>query len=847
MVVRTKAHWEAWTFPKDVLDIGEDGQVTPQFVRRNINACQDADQFVHEIDKTQQKEFVDSWYGKDVRKYFSRGGIKYAGSNLEDAALILDNNPHTFWEPDIDASPENWWVEVDLGRLVTATRLVVRFAPEGEGDPFLQFRVLTSMGDRVFGTRLYYIIAGETIQPNKDQRVFEFELSPTAQADEHWTGGRALQYVRVVMTDSDRYRAERVSKEIYESLELDDQGAIEYIWKIGGEELLVERDEYETLPLEEKGEIQYYRREHPRLTEIEVWSAGDNIALETLNRGGSAHDLNKAVVPSYAFDGSYTTYWRAVPYYETGKGAGNGLLTLDLGALFWVDTLRLLINKGKYRSLLDGYVLRVSDGSKASDGTLLWRSVSPRSRQVIWEEWLRIEEAFERQKVRYVEFRNVDLLEKGAGASSYSRTSGGGHIAEFQVYGEGVLPEVELTSDLIELGGSKNITSIEWEADTPPGTRVEIRTRTGDALREIKHYFDKNGVEVTERKYNKLPSFQRGPITSEFMPGSDWSDWSPAYEVSGDPITSPSPRKYLMIQARLLSDDPYASATLDAITIHFAKPVAAGVVGEITPNQDVPAGKNQAFAFFIKPTWGPANPGFDDILLRSPGVEMTFLGASLGRESDFQSGSTEDFLPTDDGSFRSGAGDSLQVIKDRSDSLWVRLPRIVRMGEPDVIQIRFEAAIFLSGTVFEASVGRSSAKGSWQRVDAGDATEWVPGQGTTVFVSLSDQVIGEVEIRPNPFTPNGDGVNDEVTFRFSVFKLDRAKTVEVTICGLDGKTVRRLSSTSAMAAGRYTILWDGTDEVGELVPPGAYLVQIGVRTDSDAAINRSSRVVGVLY
>ena len=64
-------------------------------------------------------------------------------------------------------------------------------------------------------------------------------------------------------------------------------------------------------------------------------------------------------------------------------------------------------------------------------------------------------------------------------------------VTEIQVFANGYLPILEMTSDLIDLGSSKTLTTIEWEADTPSGTAVEIRTRTGDDLREDKPLFQK--------------------------------------------------------------------------------------------------------------------------------------------------------------------------------------------------------------------------------------------------------------------------------------------------------------------------------------------------------------------
>ena len=106
--------------------------------------------------------------------------------------------------------------------------------------------------------------------------------------------------------------------------------------------------------------------------------------------------------------------------------------------------------------------------------------------------------------------------------------------------GEGYHPEVTLTSNLIRLGGSRNLLSIEWDADTPPGTSVVLQTRTGNELDEVLRYFKKDGTEVTEAEYNKLLSIFRGDTVGEEVAGGDWSDWSAPYEdASGSPITSP--------------------------------------------------------------------------------------------------------------------------------------------------------------------------------------------------------------------------------------------------------------------------------------------------------------------
>ena len=803
VVVRSRAHWEGWTFPQGTLEIGEEG-VRPKFVRKNVNACLDAGRFVHEVDKKQVDLFPGAWYDSKERKWFARGGIMRAGSNPEGAPAIMDGDPGTFWEPNLDDPVGNWWIEVDLGRLVCATKIVLKFAEQG--DPFLQFKVFTSTGERAFelSSAMNYVLAGQTKGPNKTKKVFEFELSPTEASDENWVG-RAVQYIRIVVTDSDGKRAELVTEQEYRSLPPGWRGAVDYIWKVAGEERVVTKEEYEDLPPEQRGGIRYYRRERPRLAELEVWTLGENVALDILKRGGSASDPNKMAVPAYAFDGLLTTWWKAAAYREVGYGAGWGLLTVDLGSKFWIDTICYVLKRGKYteKGVLNGYCTRVSDGSRAPDGSLIWERVSPKSREIIWDDMWRLADRFEPRKVRYLEFRNLDILEKRP--RTYTPLIYAGNVGELQLYGEGYVPEVVLTSPIIELGGPKNLTSIDWDAETPEGTKVEVRTRTGNELREVVHYFDRNGNEVSKFKYMNLPNFMKGDTLVEYLPGPDWSRWSRVYAEPGANFLSPSPRKYLMIQVKLISDDPYRAPSIRSITVRFGRPLVRRVVAEVNPDRGVRPGKEQEFQLLIRPSFSRNDVGFDEVMVvPSPSVEMDLLG-----------------------------GDELEVLKNRDDTLWVRLPEVIRSER--TISLRFTSTLFSNGTTFQVMVGR---RGSWQRVDSGDASELLPGKGTTVLLKVAKEIVGDLRVEPI-FTPNLN-----VRISFSVFEIGFPRPVEVSIYDLRGRRVRSMSEVGA--AGKYEFEWDGRDQDGNLVPPGVYLVRVRVEADRGAEVAQV-RTVCVVY
>ena len=118
-----------------------------------------------------------------------------------------------------------------------------------------------------------------------------------------------------------------------------------------------------------------------------------------------------------------------------------------------------------------------------------------------------------------------------------------GITEELQAFGTGYPLAVTLRSQILDLQGLKNFTNLEWEGETPPGTRHEIRTRTGNDLNSVITFHNKDGKEITERAWGKrIPSF-RGSIDTTFGVGDDWSPWSRIYHTSAQAFQSPVPRR----------------------------------------------------------------------------------------------------------------------------------------------------------------------------------------------------------------------------------------------------------------------------------------------------------------
>ena len=90
-------------------------------------------------------------------------------------------------------------------------------------------------------------------------------------------------------------------------------------------------------------------------------------------------------------------------------------------------------------------------------------------------------------------------------------------------------------------------------------------------------------------------------------------------------------------------------------------------------------------------------------------------------------------------------------------------------------------------------------------------------------------VLGPVVVEPAIFTPQGDGINEQVKIGYSMLRVQKGVEVEVGVYALSGERVWHLRSQE-QEAGRHLAKWDGLDDHGSLVPPGLYLVRITVAT-----------------
>ena len=270
--LNSKAQWDTWTFPRDIVAIDDDGTIRPVKFDQPINAALNATRFTHKLKEGGE----------------AQGGVWKIGSGQATADLVIDGDPSTYWQPDQNAPLEDWWLEINLGRVVPVTSIRLTF-PDAEGArPLQEFRVFAADGDR---------------EP-KNQDVFQF----------HLVGGTTK---RNAATTVEYKASSRFRKANFKRIDFSVQDKVTFETDFDPMQFIRIRVDAKSL--------------NAALAEVEVFSYGENVAMGTIERGGSIVDKNNRA--SEMSDGDVNTNW-AVFNPQEGEIPE---WVWDLGAVFWVN------------------------------------------------------------------------------------------------------------------------------------------------------------------------------------------------------------------------------------------------------------------------------------------------------------------------------------------------------------------------------------------------------------------------------------------------------------------------------------------------------------------------------
>lgn len=746
--------WQTWQTPAGVVEISPQGHLQLTKYRKNIDPLRDAALFTH---PTQKRGEVP-------------GGIWNAGSNARTAGRIIDGDPQTFWQPDPADDLSSWLVEIDLGRAVLAKEIRLRFPSREGARPFRQFSVYVATGARiqVSDDVFKYEVAYRTTQPNADTLV-AFALS----------GPRDTTYVLEAGLGVDEEREGRYR-------------VVQFI-RITADESSPEA----------------------ALAEIEVVGVGDNVSIGTLARGGSFANGLLAREPQNQFDGQMDTFGNVFTVFTKGGWKESGVWwQVDLGALFWIDEIFLYWQtRGEALSFFlsdgfnvgEGYQILYSEGRRTTAGDI---DFTPLVAEPLPGQSRHFRYIFQPRKIRYIFWHS--LTDQGW----YS------HPMEFMLFSPGHPALVELRSGFTDLGllvgdqRPKAIRSLAWDAELPPSTRLQLRSRSGNTLQEDYTFYDKLGNIITQSEWNSKPKVVRGPVDTTIVAGDDWGEWSNFYQFSGEAFKSDSPRRYLQLEMFLSTEDPQVAPLVRSLSIEFEDALVQEAVGLLLPRQ-APVNQETRFVYAVWPQVDARDSGFDRLRVRVPSqVAASSVETQVGGA----------IVPPREVSME---GDSLLVVD---------LPARVKA---DSVSLSFDARVLRNATVFELELGDRGRPGLWQSVAP------VQRQGNVVFLpelAQSQHLIGSLEIIPPLFTPNGDGSNDQVQIRFAVFKAEGGQA-RVRIFDLAGRLMAELADSGGRDLRVFT--WAGRDQQGVLVPPGLYFCHIdaGAESGEDVAV----RALAVAY
>jgi gliding motility-associated-like protein len=93
----------------------------------------------------------------------------------------------------------------------------------------------------------------------------------------------------------------------------------------------------------------------------------------------------------------------------------------------------------------------------------------------------------------------------------------------------------------------------------------------------------------------------------------------------------------------------------------------------------------------------------------------------------------------------------------------------------------------------------------------------------TVVLDTIPPAITDVFSNPNPFSPNGDGINDYVNVGFSI---SEPATISLKVWDWQGNLIRQIAQNDRLTTGAHAYIWDGKNTQGSSVPQGAYWVEI---------------------
>jgi len=528
--------------------------------------------------------------------------------------------------------------------------------------------------------------------------------------------------------------------------------------------------------------------------------------------------------PGVMVDGDTTSAYTVFTSTRWTPGTvPSGTLMLDLGGWFGVNRVRLVPREKEGWISLSGQVYEevivgVNDGNP--------ENVDGRGRPILTPVWsgrqtasAAVDVSFSPHNARY-----AGVYLNAAGVSGIS-------IAELEVYGTGYVGRSRYLSKVVDMGRRVTLGEIYCTVKQPEGTKVEIRTRSGTdddpnvywrlvGKDETSMLSEATGEPLTKEEYEMLPSREQMGITYD---RKRWSFWSAPYPLGdgkeGVPIASPSPRRY--VQMDVAFRNPYwIAGEVEDIAFEYSYPPAAHkLVAEVWPLEVEPA-ESVTFTYALKAFIEDDDTGFDVLEILTPAIPEVIRSVKIDRAE----------VPCD-----------AEILPD-PPGMRLHIPLIT--VDFQFVEVTSDCRVMRYGDAFVGRAWREGRDQVPQLAIPGNAIDTLPGDDVSVRIGLRHPVIKSLVATPDPFTPNGDGINDHVAIRYTLLHLTRPDPVALEIFGLAGRKVRTVYSGKERS-GAYEHMWNGRDDAGAMVMPGVYVCRLTVH--SDGGLLKRTTTVSVVY
>lgn len=476
---------------------------------------------------------------------------------------------------------------------------------------------------------------------------------------------------------------------------------------------------------------------------------------------------------------------------------------------------------------------------------------------------------FPLQYIRYVRYKRTNSILDAATNLSFghSGTARKGTVAEFLIWGEGIPSRATYKTTIFDLGEVVSFGRLFWKT-TPmrvndgvaleaPDAKVwvEVEARAGiDSNPDVYYEFTDMGTRlvVPQERFQGVLKNQRSAITNADglggtltlttrpKPGiragieydqENWTFWSFPTTVSGQSLNL-NRGSHLQLKLILHSERFDEFARLDSLWIETSPILASRVLGEIAeldqPNPargvaEVELGEMTDFSYDLKADFAVGEPGFNSLLIRTGSIETVFKGLEID-----------------------GVETTPNGVEITDGDLVVRLPERISPANNPALRVKFSSEVFDFARTFEGEVFNESRDNLPQPVEGGDVSDAVSTNSLRVLASsaANPQLVQDLRFSSGVFTPNGDGINDELILSYSLFALPQSVPVELRVFSLDGRLVVE-AQRGQQGSGPQTLRWDGRDQQGTALAPGIYLLGVGVEAENQTDLH--FQPIGIAY